>query len=149
MSGASRRPADAARSAGSWTAYDFAVLRVVPHVHLGAFVPVGVIVHARTAEFLGARLITDPAELRARVPDVDVELLARDLRTCAAICAGDPAAGPIALDPPSERFHWLTAPRSDVIQASPVHGGLCEDPSRALDELFTMYVTPPPAASGG
>jgi hypothetical protein len=145
MSGSSRNAADAVRSAGSWTAYDFAVLRVVPHVHLGAFVPVGVIVHARTAEFLGARLLTDPAELRARVPDVDVELLARYLRSCAAICAGDASAGPIALDPPSERFHWLTAPRSDVIQASPVHGGLSEDPARALEELYAIYVTPPVA----
>ncbi|HEX6060414.1 MAG TPA: DUF3037 domain-containing protein [Gemmatimonadaceae bacterium] len=131
----------------AWTAYDFAVLRVVPHVHLGAFVPVGVVVHARTAEFLGARLLSDPAELRARVPDVDVELLVRYLRTCEAICAGDPSAGPVALDPPSERFHWLTAPRSDVLQSSPVHGGLCEDPKRALDELFELYVgASPPSA---
>ena len=131
---------EAARAARAWTAYDFAVLRAVPHVHLGVFVPVGVLVHARTAEFLGARLLTDPAELRARVPDVDVELLERYLRTYEAICAGDPSAGPVALDPPSERFHWLTAPRSDVLQSSPVHGGLCEDPARALDELFETYV---------
>ena len=131
---------DAARTTDSWTAYDFAVLRAVPHVHLGAFVPVGVVLHARTAEFLDARLITDTGELRARVPDVDVELLARYLRACAAICAGDPSAGPVALDPPSERFHWLTAPRSDVLQSSPVHGGLCEDPARELDELFETYV---------
>ena len=132
--------AGAAHARSAWTAYDFAVLRAVPHVHLGAFVPVGVVVHARTAEFLGARLLTDVGELRARVPDVDVELLARYLRACEAICAGDPSAGPVALDPPSERFHWLTAPRSDVLQSSPVHGGLCEDPARELDELFETYV---------
>jgi Protein of unknown function (DUF3037) len=124
----------------SWVAYDFAVLRAVPHVYLGAFVPVGVVVHARTAEFLGIRALTDPAALAARVPDVDAELLARYLRSCEAICAGDPAAGPIALAPPSERFHWLTAPRSDVLQSSPVHEGLCEDPRRALEELFAEYV---------
>jgi hypothetical protein len=127
-------------SPDQWTAYDFAVLRVVPHVHLGAFVPVGVVVHARTAEFLGLKVMTDVEELRARVPDVDLDLLVRYLRACRAICDGDPAAGPVALAPPSERFHWLTAPRSDVLQCSPVHPGLCEDPRRALDELYDEYV---------
>jgi len=121
-------------------AYDFAVLRAVPHVHLGAFVPVGVVVHARTAGFLGMRTLTDPAELAAKVPDVDHELLSRYLRACCAVAAGDPAAGPVALAPPSERFHWLTAPRSDVLQSSPVHAGLADDPARALDELFSAYV---------
>lgn len=121
-------------------AYDFAVLRAVPHVHLGAFVPVGVIVHARTAGYLALRAITDVAELGRRVRDVDLELLARYLRTCERICAGDDDAGPIALLPTSERFHWLTAPRSDVLQSSPVHGGLCDDPARALDRLFDEYV---------
>ena len=142
-------PSDVSASAGrpgrhtgpeSWVPYDFAVLRAVPHVYLGAFVPVAVVVHARTAEFLGIRALTDPAALAARVPDVDAELLARYLRSCEAICAGDPAAGPVALAPPSERFHWLTAPRSDVLQSSPVHEGLCEDPARALEELFAEYV---------
>jgi len=124
-----------------WTAYDFAVLRAVPHVHLGAFVSVGVLVHARTAGFLGMRALTDPGELGERVPGVDAELLARYLRSCAALCAGDVAAGPVALVPTSERFHWLTAPRSDVLQSSPVHEGVCEDPERALAELFAIYVS--------
>ncbi|HEX6534383.1 MAG TPA: DUF3037 domain-containing protein [Gemmatimonadaceae bacterium] len=127
-------------SVDRWIAYDFAVLRAVPHVHLGEFVPVGVVVHARTEEFLGVRVLADVDALRARVRDVDVELLARYLRACEAIGAGDPAAGPVALAPTSERFHWLTAPRSDVIQCSPVHGGLTEHPARALDELFERYV---------
>jgi hypothetical protein len=126
----------------SRTAYAFAVLRAVPHVHLGCFVNVGVVLHARTAEFLAARVLGDPAALRERVPDVDVELLSRYLRSVEAIAAGDPAAGPIALSPPSERFHWLTAPRSDVIQSSPVHGGLCDDPAATLEELFTQFVDP-------
>jgi len=123
-----------------WISYDFAVLRVVPHVHIGAFVPVGVVLHARTSEFIGARLIKDPAELRSRVGDADVELLARYLESCEAICAGDITAGPIALAPPSERFHWLTAPRSDVIQCGPVHEGLCEDPRTTLDDLFAALI---------
>lgn len=123
-----------------WCGYDFAVLRVVPHPFTGAFVPVGVVVHARTREFLGMRVVTDPAELAARVPDLDAELLARYLRALRAVCEGEAAAGPVALASPSERFHWLTAPRSDVIQAGPVHGGLCDDPAAALAELFATYV---------
>lgn len=121
-------------------AYDFAVLRAVPHPHIGAFVPVGVVLHARTAEYLGMRSLTDIDELRVQVPEVDVELLARYLRACHAICEGDANAGPVALTPPSERFHWLTAPRSDVIQSSPVHEGVCADPERELDALFRTYV---------
>src|SRR5437773_2224972 len=124
----------------SWVAYDFAVLHVVPHVYIGAFIPVGIIVHARTTEFLGMRVLTDAGELRARAGEVDVELLARYLESCEAICRGDEAAGPIALAPPSERFHWLTSPRSDVIQCGPVHEGLSEDPAAALESLFRSIV---------
>ena len=121
--------------------YDFAVLRAVPRVHLGAFVNVGVVLHARTAEFLALRAVTDERVLATHVHGVDTELLARYLRSCEAICAGDPSAGPMALAPPSERFHWLTAPRSDVLQSSPVHEGISDDPRRALDRLFEEYVT--------
>jgi hypothetical protein len=120
--------------------YDFAVLRAVPHPHIGAFVPVGVVLHARTVDYLGMRSLTDVDELRAQVPEVDAELLARYLRAARAICEGDETAGPVALTPPSERFHWLTAPRSDVIQSSPVHEGVCADPERELDALFRTYV---------
>jgi hypothetical protein len=123
-------------------AYHFAVLRLVPHVHLGVFANIGVVLHARTAEFLAMHAITDAAALRALAPDIDVELLVRYLECCAGICRGDPAAGPIALLPLSERFHWLSAPRSDVLQSSPVHMGLCAEPARALDELFAQLVQP-------
>lgn len=120
--------------------YDFAVLRAVPHPHIGAFVPVGVVLHARTVDYLGMRSLTDMDELRTQVPDVDAELLARYLRSVRAICEGDESAGPVALTPPSERFHWLTAPRSDVLQSSPVHEGVCVDPEKELDALFRTYV---------
>lgn len=126
---------------GRWISYDYAVLRVVPHVYLATFVPVGVMVHARTAEFLGMRVITDAAQLGGRVPaGVDIELLSRYLRSCQLVCDGDASAGPVALAPPSERFHWLTAPRSDVIQSSPVHSGMTEDPRLALDELYARFI---------
>ena len=120
--------------------YDFAVIRAVPHVHLGRFEPVGVVLHARTREFLALKALTDPAALRARLPDMDAELLARYLRSYEAVAAGDPSAGPVGLAPSSERFHWLTAPRSDVLQSSPIHEGLCDDPARAIERLFGMHV---------
>jgi len=123
-----------------WVAYNFAVLNVVPHVHVPACVPVGIVIHARTTEFLSARLITERADLARRVSVPDMELLSRYLQSCMSICAGDPRAGPIALAPPSERFHWITAPRSDVIQSGPVHEGLCDDPMNELDRLFHELV---------
>jgi hypothetical protein len=129
------------------TVYHFAVLRVVPHVHLGACVNVGVLLHVRTSEFLGMRAVTDVATLRTLAPDVDHELLARYLRCYQEICAGHVAAGPIALAPSSERFHWMTSPRSDVLQTSPVHEGMTTDPDRALDELFAELVPAPRRAS--
>lgn len=128
---------------GAQLDYDFAVLRVVPRVHLGAFVNVGVVLHARAAEFLALRVLTDVSALHARLPGMDAELLARYLRASEAICAGDASAGPVALAPPSERFHWLTAPRSDVLQSSPVHEGVCTDLERELLRLYEAYVEPP------
>ena len=127
-----------------WISYNFAVLRVVPHVHIGTFTPVGIVLHARTSEFLGVKVITDATDLGSRFGDADIELLSRYLESCRAIGEGDISAGPIALAPPSERFHWLTAPRSDVIQSGPVHEGLCLDPSVELERLFSEIV--PPAA---
>ena len=121
-------------------AYAFAVLRAVPHVHIGNFVNVGVVVHSPAADFLGIRTLTDVRTLRERAGDIDAELLARYLQTYSSVVAGDETAGPLALAAPSERFHWLTAPRSDVLQSSPVHSGL-GDPERALEELFAAYVT--------
>lgn len=138
MNGTVQRP----EAAGS-AACDFAVLRVVPHVHTGAFVNVGVVLHARTLEFVGVRVITDEAALRRIAPDVDVELLARYLHSYEQIAAGDAGAGEIALLPPSERFHWMVAPRSDVLQASPVHAGVTSDPNATLAELFGSLVGAP------
>ena len=134
-------------STTSPVAYHFGILRVVPHVHLGSFVNVGVVLHARTAEYLAMQAIEDPDALRALVRDVDADRLVRYLACYRDICAGDAQAGPIALVSPSERFHWITAPRSDVLQCSPVHEGLAADPAAALREMYTRFVAEP--ASGG
>ncbi len=130
-------------TAGRRVQYSFAVLRVVPHPHIGEAVDVGVVVHSRPAAFLGIRVVSDAAVLRRMVGDVDIDLLARYLASCEAIAAGDAAAGPIALLSPPERFHWLSAPRSDVLQASSVHSGLSSDPAAELDRIFAAYVRLP------
>ncbi|MEO8575130.1 MAG: DUF3037 domain-containing protein [Gemmatimonadales bacterium] len=141
-----KRASASAGGATDWISYNFAVLRVVPHVHIGTFIPVGIVLHARTSEFLGVRVITDVIDLRSRLGDADIEVLSRYLESCRAIGQGDFSAGPIALAPPSERFHWLTAPRSDVIQSGPVHEGLCFDPAAELERLFTEII---PGSSNG
>lgn len=123
-----------------WMAYDYAYVRVVPHVHRCVFVNVGVVLHARTAGFLGIRLRRDPDWLRARCPSLDVDLLDRYLTAYERISQGGPASGPIGLLPPSERFHWLTAPRSAVLQCSDVHGGRTQDPAATLNALFEELV---------
>ena len=142
-----KRLADERRSrehdAATWVSYDYAVLRVVPHVYVGAFAPIGVMLHARTAEYLAIRTLDDSVLLRTRAAGVDPELLTRYLRVYRAVCEGDASAGPVALAPTSERFHWLTAPRSDVLQSSPVHEGLSADPRTALDELYIRFVEAP------
>ena len=120
--------------------YHFAILRVVPRVHLGEFANVGVVLHARTSDFLGMRVLEDTDRLARLSEGIDQELLLRYLRRFEEICAGDPAGGPVALLPPSERFHWLTAPRSDVLQASPIHEGVCSEPVEALDRIFREVV---------
>ena len=120
--------------------YSYAIVRVVPRVEREEFVNVGVILFARELLFLDARIELEAERVRALAPDLDVELVARHLRTFQAICAGDPAGGPVAALPPSERFHWLVAPRSTVIQTSAVHVGRCENPSEALEELMDEFV---------
>lgn len=118
----------------------WAVLGAVPHPHLGDSVPVGVVLLARTEEFLDLRVVTDESWLARRVPDADVPLLARYLESCRAMARGDEKAGPVALYPPSERFHWITAPRSDVIQPSRVREARCADPAAELETLFRRHL---------
>ncbi|HEY7060388.1 MAG TPA: DUF3037 domain-containing protein [Chloroflexota bacterium] len=127
--------------------YSYAVVRVVPRVERGEFLNVGVILFAREAGYLAAQIALDVARLRALAPEADVALVERHLAAFAAVCAGEAAGGPVAALPPPERFHWLTAPRSTVIQTSPVHEGTTIDPAATLDELLAAYVPPPAAES--
>ena len=121
--------------------FQYAVLRVVPDIERGEFLNAGVVVFARTLDFLGARTALDRHRLAALSPDADAGLIAERLQTLERVAAGDPEAGPIARLDPSERFNWLVAPTSTVVQPSPVHTGLCDDPERMLEHLFARLVS--------
>jgi hypothetical protein len=124
-------------------AFDYAVFQVVPRVDRDERINAGVILFCPAAAFLGCRMALDEARVRVLAPAADLAAIAAQLDAVAAVCAGDPAAGPIARLSASERFHWLTTPRSTVVQPSVAHAGLCADPAGALDRLFASAVAPP------
>ncbi len=124
------------------SSFDYAIVRVVPRVEREEFINAGVILYCLTQRFLGARVALDPQRLRALSPDADVELVQGHLDSIPRVCAGGRNAGPIGQLPQKERFHWLVAPRSTILQTSPVHSGLCADPQAALDALFARMVLP-------
>ena len=118
------------------SSFDYAVVRVVPRVEREEFVNAGVIVFCLDQDFLGARVHVDESRLKALWPELDIDLVRQHLEAFPKVCAGDPAAGPIARLTRRERFHWLVAPRSTIIQVSPVHSGLCETAEQSLEQLF-------------
>ena len=120
--------------------FDYAVLRVVPRAEREEFINVGVILFCLQQQFLEARVHVDEPRLRALWPEIDVELVRQHVEAVPKICSGDPSAGPIGRLTPRERFHWLVAPRSTIIQVSPVHTGLCEDPELGLTQIFQQSV---------
>lgn len=122
------------------TSFDYAVLRVVPRVEREEFINAGVVLFCLQRDFLQARVGLDDRRLLALWPEADAELIRQHLEAIPRICVGSPDAGPIARLSIRERFHWLVAPRSTMIQVSPVHSGLCEAPEQALDELFRRMV---------
>jgi hypothetical protein len=125
------------------SSFDYAILRVVPRVERQELINAGVILFCLERDFLQARVELDEARLRALWPGTDVELVRQHLEAIPRICAGSPDGGPIARLSQRERFHWLVSPRSTVIQVSPVHSGLCEQPERTLAELFRRMVQVP------
>ena len=124
------------------SSYDYAIVRVVPRVERGEFVNAGVILFCRTRRFLGARIALDAGRIAALAPQVDITTLEQYLAAIPLVCAGGAGAGPIGALPLAERFHWLVAPRSAMIQTSPVHSGLCDAPEAALEVLLDALVLP-------
>ena len=124
-------------------AYDYAIIRVVPKVERGEFINVGVIVSCPAQEFLEARIACDEQRLRALDAGLDVATVREHLAPIPVICTGGKQAGPIAQLPQRERFRWLVAPRSTIIQTSPAHTGLCTNPATALEHLLDRLVRAP------
>lgn len=120
--------------------FQYAVVRVVPRVERGESMNAGVILLCRPRRFLAARVGLDEARLRALAPDVDAATIRAHLAAVERIAEGDASAGPMARLGIGERFHWLVAPSSTVIQPSEVHTGVCDDPAVELDHLFEQLV---------
>jgi DNA-directed RNA polymerase subunit N (RpoN/RPB10) len=121
-------------------AFQYAIWRVVPSVERGEALNVGVVVYCRRRQFLAARVLVDETRLHTLSPDLDVDAIRRHLDGMTRVAAGDPDGGAIATMPQSERFGWLTAASSTIVQPSPIHTGLCGDPQAVLDRLYTRLV---------
>ena len=128
--------------------YDYAVIRVVPRVEREEFVNVGAVVSCPARGFLEARIELDPARVLALDPAADIETIRAHLDAITVICRGGPAAGAIGALSARERFRWLTAPRSTVIQFSAAHTGRCEDPDALLARLLATMVRAAPGDRG-
>ncbi len=124
-------------------AFQYAILRVVPRVERGERFNVGVVLFCRQRDFLGIRIALDAQRLSALAPGLTAAELEPHLGALVRVAEADPAAGPIAAMPASERFGWLVAPSSTIIQPSEVHTGLSRDPAATLDALFAELVEPP------
>jgi Protein of unknown function (DUF3037) len=120
--------------------FAYAVLRVVPRVERGERFNAGVVVFCRQRGFLGAKIELDDRRLSVLAPDTSAAEVRAHLEGLARVAAGDPGAGAIAALPPSERFGWLVAPSSTIVQPSEVHTGLTDDPQQTLDSLFAELV---------
>ena len=120
--------------------YDYAVVRVVPRVERGEFLNAGIILSCDGERILQARIELDETALLAIDAQVDMELVTGVLATIPMICAGGAGAGDIGRMSARERFHWLVAPRSTIVQTSPVHTGQCADPEAALEHLMRTMV---------
>jgi hypothetical protein len=121
-------------------AFQYAIVRLMPRVERGESLNVGVILLCRPRRYLGARMALDEGRLAAFAPDLDPASIRPHLEAIERIAAGDPAAGAIARLGQPERFHWLVAPSSTIIQPSEVHSGLCDDPATELDHLVATLV---------
>jgi hypothetical protein len=121
--------------------FQYAILRVVPHVERGECLNAGVVLFSRRLGFLAAKTGLDEAALAAVAPDCEPAAVRAHLETLERVAAGAQDGGPIAALPASERFHWLTAPSSTIVQSSAVHTGLTSDPAGELEHLFERLVS--------
>jgi hypothetical protein len=123
-----------------WVSYQYVVLRCVPRVDRDEFLNVGVVMHSQAADFLDCAFAADPGRLRSLCPEVDLACVGGTLETVRAICRGEQGPGRPTLVTLGQRFGWLAAPRSTVVQPGPVHGGLASNPAAELDRLLAALV---------
>src|SRR6186713_903887 len=123
--------------------FEYAVILIVPKVEREEFLNVGVVLYCAGPKFLEMRFHLDHARLHAFSAGLDIAGIQQYLQAFQRICIGGKDAGPIGLLPVAERFRWLTATRSTVVQTSKVHPGLCTDnPAATLDRLYHQLVMP-------
>lgn len=125
--------------------FQWTLLQVVPRVERDERFNAGLIVFCRSRRFLDAQVALDATKLRALDAGADEEKIRGHLEVLARIAIGDLNAGPIAALEQAERFHWLSAPSSTIVQPGQVHGGVTSDPSATLERLFRQMVMPPDA----
>jgi Protein of unknown function (DUF3037) len=123
--------------------FEYAVLKVIPRVERGECMNAGVVLYCQADAFLGARIHLDAGRLKALDPGADLEAVRAHLEAARSVCAGGPEAGSVGRLPLGERFGWLVAPRSTVVQPSEVHTGLTDDPEAELEHLLSRMVLPP------
>lgn len=123
--------------------YSYAIVRVVPRVERGECINVGIVLFSRERRYLAGRIELDRARLLALAPALDTAAIERHLLSFAAICDGRAEGGPLADLPAAERFHWLVAPRSTMVQTSPAHAGQTHDLAGELNRLLDAFVRPP------
>ncbi|MCO6496323.1 MAG: DUF3037 domain-containing protein [Chitinophagaceae bacterium] len=120
--------------------YEYAVIRVVPRVERSEFVNAGVILFSKKASYIGMKYTIDEEKIKALYSEADIEKIKGLLEAFEKICYAEADSGPIGqLDIP-ERFRWLTAKRSTIIQTSDVHPGLCSNPEKKLQQLYNELV---------
>ena len=120
--------------------FEYAIIRVVPRVERGECLNVGVIMHSRRHRFLDMKFRIDRDRLAVFGDSLDIDEVERYLQAWDLVVQGKPGGGPIAQLPIAERFRWLAAPRSTILQCSKVHTGICEDPAAKLERLMEAYV---------
>ena len=120
--------------------YDYAIVRVVPRVERGEFINAGIILSCDIERVLQSRIELDETALLTLDASVDLELVRSTLESIPAICAGGADAGEIGKLSARERFHWLVAPKSTIVQTSPVHTGQCNDLGAALEHLMNRMI---------
>jgi Protein of unknown function (DUF3037) len=120
--------------------FEYALIRVVPRIERGEAINAGVIVYSQAYRYLRARIQLEELRLLAIDPAVDLDAVRAALAAIAKACT----QGPLAGRPLGERFRWLTAPRSTIVQPGPVHSGLTTDPAAELSRLFASLVAVTP-----